>query len=104
MPRLAVIGLLSLLLTACGDNLKPAQPEAPKMTPPAGTPTTDLSNALRRDDEGLVIETLPDGTERMDLQGRFRDVLVAVRNPDGTISIVNASAGPTPPRSPREFK
>ena len=109
MRRLLVIGLLSLLVGSCGDNLTPPRPEAPQVTPPAATPPpADLVNALRRDGEGLVVETAPDGTKVMNLQGRFRNVLVARRNPDGTISVITATgvdqAGNFVTPSHREYK
>jgi hypothetical protein len=110
MQRLAVVLLLGLALGSCGDNLTPPRPEAPKVTPPAATPPpADLVNALRRDSEGLVTEVAPDGTTKMlNLQGRFRNVLVARPNPDGTVTVttatgIDATGQLTTPRG-REFK
>jgi len=104
MRRFAVVLLLGLVLGGCGDNIAPSTPP-PTPTPPAAL-SPDLTTALRRDSEGLVVETAADGSQKLNLQGRFRSVLVAQRNPDGTISITSANdqtTGPTTPRT-REFK
>ncbi len=47
----------------------------------------DTQNALRRDDEGLVVQHHADGSVSMDLQGRYQSVSVIQINHDGTASI-----------------
>jgi hypothetical protein len=37
--------------------------------------------------EGLVVETLPDGSKMVDLQGRFMSVAVQKKTPDGNVEV-----------------
>lgn len=47
----------------------------------------DTQNALRRDTEGLEQVRHADGSVSMDLQGRFQNVSIARKNPDGTVTV-----------------
>lgn len=47
----------------------------------------DTQNALRRDTEGLEQVRHADGSVSMDLQGRFQNVSIARKNPDGTFTV-----------------
>ena len=44
-----------------------------------------MARSLNRSVDGLTTETLPAGGERLDLQGRFRSLSIAVTDPDGTV-------------------
>lgn len=59
--------------------------------PPYGKPTLDLDRdtlyGFSSDGFGLIEETLPDGTVKIDLRGRFRDGTVATTNDSGDIRI-----------------
>jgi hypothetical protein len=54
-------------------------------SPMATNKATDLEAMLSRSDEGLVSEFLPNGTVRVDLQGRFQNASVAHIGADGRI-------------------
>ena len=41
----------------------------------------------RRDSEGLEVETLPDGSKKIDLQGRYRQAPVARLNDEGETEV-----------------
>ncbi len=41
----------------------------------------------RRDHEGLVEEVMPDGSIKVDLQGRFQHVITATKDKDGNLII-----------------
>ena len=51
----------------------------------AADKATDLEAMLSRSDEGLVSERLPNGTVRVDLQGRFQNASVAHIGADGLV-------------------
>ncbi|REJ85873.1 MAG: hypothetical protein DWQ30_01580 [Acidobacteria bacterium] len=57
----------------------------PPPPPDKQTPET-FTDPLAFSDEGLEVETLPDGTMKVDLQGRFRQGLYARRGADGEIT------------------
>ncbi len=46
--------------------------------------------ALTRSTDGLQVQMLPDGSRRVDLQGRFRSYTVASLSADGTLSMACA--------------
>jgi len=54
-----------------------------------------LANALSRSTVGLVEEVLPDGTVRVDLQGRFQSLSVLRVRPDGTTYVESVRRNPT---------
>ena len=69
-----------------------------EVDPPAGQPsaTADPSDvarriaadaALERSTDGLVVETLADGSRRVDLQGRFRAYSVVTVAADGSLHL-----------------
>ena len=47
----------------------------------------DLENARRRDFDGLKEEVLPDGSIKLDLQGRFQHVISATVDENGKVII-----------------
>lgn len=47
-----------------------------------------LREMVRRDDEGLVVETMPDGHQSIHLQGRFQHVTRLIENADGEMVAV----------------
>ena len=47
----------------------------------------ETRNALRRDEEGLVPVTHPDGSVSVHLQGRFQSASIARIGPDGKITV-----------------
>ena len=55
-----------------------------------------LREGLRRDDEGLVVETMADGHESIDLQGRFQHVTSLVETAEG--EMVPMCSGVLPPK------
>jgi hypothetical protein len=61
---------------------------------PAGEAELDAEtqNALRRDDAGLVQVHHADGSVSMDLQGRYQNVSIAHKNPDGTVTVCTDNA------------
>ncbi len=69
-------------------------------------PPADSTNVLRVDaafaaglstsDDGLVEEVLPDGTVKVNLQGRFQSASFATVQPDGSIAIRHAGSAAPP--------
>ncbi len=69
----------------------PVEPDAAvddSSLPPLSPQTRAAVNEMiNRSHEGLVVEPAAGGGEKVDLQGRFRSVPVASRNPDGTVVV-----------------
>jgi hypothetical protein len=62
-----------------------------------------IQNALSTSSEGLVEEVLPlGGGVRVDLQGRFQSVVVALREPSGRVRIEHRSTPIVPEKSTSE--
>ena len=66
-------------------------PSTGRLTPPTPEQRANLAAALARmidqRTEGLEVRRLPNGMRLVDLQGRFRNVEVAVRGTDGEVRL-----------------
>lgn len=71
-----------------GQDVRPAEPEA--MAAPDETVVgfdAQVESMTRRDSEGLKVETLPDGSKKIDLQGHYRQAPVARLNEQGEAEV-----------------
>jgi len=76
-------------VTAPGPGVAPTVPE-PAEEPVAEAPVdfdAQVEAMTRRDSEGLEVETLPDGSKKIDLQGRYRQAPVARVNDEGEAEV-----------------
>jgi hypothetical protein len=76
-------------VTATEPGVAPAVPE-PAEEPVAEAPVdfdAQVEAMTRRDSEGLEVETLPDGSKKIDLQGRYRQAPVARVNDEGEAEV-----------------
>ena len=70
--------------------------------PVAADAVQSVTDPLQWSSEGLVIETLPDGTERVDLQGRFQSASYARVAADGALEIRYDAEQAAPAKSGQE--
>ena len=76
-------------VTAPEPGAAPTVPE-PAEEPAAGTPVdfdAQVEAMTRRDSDGLKGELLPDGSTKIDLQGRYQQAPVARLNEDGDVEV-----------------
>ena len=71
---------------ACADDKAPSA-EAPVCADEASIQTIkrDLAPVLSRSPDGLVVQALPGGGQRVDLGGRFQSAALAKIGPDGKL-------------------
>lgn len=71
------------------EEIVSAEPEAAQLPPVEKAVDFDaeVEAMTRRDSEGLDVETLPDGSKKIDLQGRYRQAPVARVNEEGEAEV-----------------